>query len=83
MGAALSEAVALVGPAIGGNGLPDGGRVAIGASHSRLEPFKRFARMIQNHLDGILAWTRLWVSNGSLEGMNNKVKVVSHRAYGY
>jgi len=39
--------------------------------------------MIQNHLDGILAWTRLWVSNGSLEGMNNKVKVVSHRAYGY
>ena len=53
------------------------------ASHSRLEPFKRFAQMIRQHLDGILAWTKLRVSNGALEGMNNKVKVVSHRAYGY
>ena len=23
------------------------------------------------------------MSNGALEGMNNKVKVISHRAYGY
>jgi transposase len=53
------------------------------ASHSRLTPFTRFARMIREHLDGILAWTQLRVSNGALEGMNNKVKVVSHRAYGY
>lgn len=53
------------------------------ASHSRLEPFQNFAWMIREHLDGILAWTRLRVSNGALEGMNNKVKVVSHRAYGF
>lgn len=53
------------------------------ASHSRLEPFKQFARMIRAHLDGILAWTWLRISNGALEGMNNKVKVVSHRAYGF
>jgi transposase len=53
------------------------------ASHSRLEPFKRFARMIREHIDGIKAWTRLRISNGALEGMNNKVKVVSHRAYGF
>lgn len=53
------------------------------ASHSRLEPFKRFAKMIRAHLDGILAWTRLRVSNGALEGMNNKVKAVSHRAFGF
>jgi len=53
------------------------------ASHSRLQPFKKFARMIREHLDGILAWTQLRVSNGALEGMNNKVKVVSHRAHGY
>jgi transposase len=53
------------------------------ASHSRLAPFKRFARMIREHLDGILAWTELRVSNSALEGMNNKVKVVSHRAYGF
>lgn len=53
------------------------------ASHSRLEPFRRFARMIRSHLDGILAWSRLWISNAALEGMNNKVKTVSHRAYGF
>jgi transposase len=53
------------------------------ASHSRLYPFKRFARMIREHLDGILAWTQLRVSNSALEGMNNKVKAVSHRAFGY
>jgi transposase len=53
------------------------------ASHSRLYPFQRFARMIREHRAGILAWTQLRVSNAALEGMNNKVKVVSHRAYGY
>ena len=53
------------------------------ASHSQLEPFKAFARMIRQHLDGILAWTKLRITNGALEGMNNKVKLVSHRSYGF
>jgi transposase len=53
------------------------------AAHSRLEPFQKLARMLRTHLDGVLAWTRLRVTNGALEGMNNKVKVISHRAYGY
>jgi transposase len=53
------------------------------ASHSRLEPFKKLAQMLRAHLDGVLVWTKLRVSNGALEGMNNKVKVISHRAYGY
>ena len=53
------------------------------ARHSRLEPFKKFAQMILDHVDGILAWSDLRVSNGALEGMNNKAKVVSHRAYGF
>lgn len=53
------------------------------ASHSRLDPFRRFARLVREHLDGILRWTELRVANGALEGMNNKVKIVSHRAYGF
>jgi transposase len=53
------------------------------ASHSRLEPFKKLARMVRAHLDGGLVWTKLRVSNGALEGLNNKVKVISHRAFGY
>lgn len=53
------------------------------AAHSWLEPFVKFGRMIRTHLDGTLAWTTVCVSNGALEGMNNKVKVIRHRAYGY
>lgn len=53
------------------------------ASHSRLQPFQRYARLIREDIDGVLAWTRLWISNSALEGMNNKVQVISHRAYGF
>jgi transposase len=53
------------------------------ASHSRLEPFQKLARTLRSHLDGILAWTRIRVTNGALEGMNNKIKIISHRAFGY
>jgi len=38
------------------------------AAHSRLAPFKKFARMLRTHLDGVLAWTRIRVTNGALEG---------------
>ena len=53
------------------------------ASHSRLEPFQKLARTLRTHLDGVLAWTRIRVTNGALEGMNNKIKLISHRAFGY
>jgi transposase len=53
------------------------------AMRSRLEPFKDLVRMLRAHLDGVLAWTRLRVSNGALEGMNNKIKLVSHRSFGF
>jgi transposase len=53
------------------------------ASHSRLAPFTKLAKLVRAHLPGILAWTRVRVTNGALEGMNNKIKLVSHRAYGY
>lgn len=53
------------------------------AAHSRLLPFKKVVATLRTHRAGILAWTRLRISNGALEGMNNKVKVISHRAYGF
>ncbi|HUG53106.1 MAG TPA: transposase [Vicinamibacteria bacterium] len=53
------------------------------ASHSRPEPFKNLARMLRALLDGVLVWTTLRISYGALEGRNNKVTVISHRAYGY
>lgn len=39
--------------------------------------------MIRKHLDGILVWTKLRISHGALERMTNKVKLVSHRSYGF
>jgi transposase len=53
------------------------------AMRSRLEPFKKFVRMLRAHLDGVLAWTKSRVSNGAVEGMNNKIKSISHRSYGF
>jgi transposase len=53
------------------------------AMRSKLEPFKKFVRMLRSHLDGILAWTKARVSNGAVEGMNNKIKSISHRSFGF
>ena len=53
------------------------------AMRSRLEPFKKFVRMLRSHLDGILPWTKTRLSNGAVEGMNNKIKSISHRSFGF
>jgi transposase len=53
------------------------------AMSSRLAPFQKFVRMVRNHLDGILPWTQQRVSNGAVEGMNNKIKSISHRSFGF
>jgi transposase len=53
------------------------------AMRSRLQPFKKFVRMLRSHLDGILPWTKLQLSNGAVEGMNNKIKSISHRSFGF
>lgn len=53
------------------------------ATHSRLEPFKEFAKLVKKHMEGIMAWTKERITNGALEGMNNKIKLVSHRSFGF
>ena len=53
------------------------------ATRSRLEPFKKFVGMLRSHLDGVLAWTETRLSNGAVEGMNNKIKSISHRSFGF
>ena len=50
---------------------------------SRLAPFQKFVGMLRSHLDGVLAWTKLRLSNGAVEGMNNKIKSISHRSFGF
>ena len=53
------------------------------ASRSRLKPFVRLARTLREHRDGILAAIHLGLSNGRLEGLNSKIRLISHRAFGF
>lgn len=50
----------------------------------RLEPFKKFAAMIERNWEGVEAYSRPEnkVSLGFVEGVNNKIRVIQRRAYG-
>ncbi len=50
----------------------------------RLEPYQKFAAMIERHWDGIAAYCRPEnkVPLGFVEGLNNKIRVIQRRAYG-
>ena len=53
------------------------------ATHSRLQPVRDFAWLVRRHEENILSYFKLPIHNGTVEGLNNKAKVVSHRAYGF
>lgn len=53
------------------------------ATHSRLQPMRDFAWTVRRHEDDILNYFEMPITNGAVEGMNNKAKVVSHRCYGF
>ena len=52
---------------------------------SRLEPMKRVARMLRRHEGLLLNWfeAKGEVSSGAVEGLNNKIRVVTRRSYGF
>lgn len=53
------------------------------ASRSRLKPFVKLARTIRKHKAGVLAAIEIEINNGRLEALNSKVRLISHRAYGF
>lgn len=53
------------------------------ASRSRLKPFIKLARTIRGHKQGVLAAIQLTISNGRLEALNSRVRLISHRAHGF
>lgn len=55
------------------------------AMRSRIEPMQKVARMLRSHEDLILNWFKAKgeISNGVVEGLNNKIRVVTRRAYGF
>ena len=52
---------------------------------SRPEPMKKVARTLRNHQPLILNWFRARgaISSGAVEGLNNKVKLVTRKSYGF
>ena len=44
---------------------------------------KKFARSILKRLEKVINWFDYPISNGKTEGINNKIKTVMRRAYGY
>jgi len=55
------------------------------AMRSRLEPMKKVARMLRTHEELLLNWFRAKgeISAGTVEGLNNKIRVVTRRSYGF
>ena len=53
------------------------------AARSRLAPFVKLARTIRKHAAGILAYLDTKMTNGPVEGFNNKLRVIARRAYGF
>jgi transposase len=55
------------------------------AMRSRLEPMKKVARMLRAHEELLMNWFRARgeISSGAVEGLNNKLLVITRRSYGF
>jgi transposase len=53
------------------------------ASRSKLEPFVKVARTIRKHRAGILAYIETRLTNGLVEGLNGKIRMIARRAFGF
>jgi transposase len=51
----------------------------------RLEPMQKVARMLRTHEELLLNWFRAKgeISAGAVEGLNNKIRVVTRRSYAF
>jgi transposase len=53
------------------------------AETSGIRLLQKFANLLRGHREGLLAWYSYPISTGPLEGVNNKIKLLQRRAYGY
>lgn len=55
------------------------------AMRSRLEPMQKVAHMLRTHRNLLLNWFKAKgeISSGAVEGLNNKIRVVTRRSYGF
>ena len=76
-----ARTVAARAPPVVGDG--PAGVPCAGQKQSKLRPFVKLARTLRARRDGILAAIRLGLSNGRMEGLNSKVRLLSHRSFGF
>lgn len=50
---------------------------------TRNNHFEWFARLLENHFEGIISHATYRISSGKIEGINNKIKTVRRQAFGY
>ena len=53
------------------------------AIDSKVQPLIEMAATLKAYKPFILAWYDHTISNGKIEGTNNKIKVLKRQAYGY
>jgi transposase len=53
------------------------------AYETGLAKLREFANTLMAHRTGIINWYKHYISTGPLEGLNNKIKVLKRKAYGY
>ncbi len=53
------------------------------ATHSRIEHFKKLGHKIKRHRDHILNTIRCRMSNARIEAINNKIKLIVRKAFGF
>jgi len=53
------------------------------AEESNIRGIKAFIKMLRKHEYGILNYCKYPISNGKIEGTNNKIKVLKRRSYGF
>ncbi len=53
------------------------------ACRSRIPSFVALSKTLRQHKEGIIAAVELGLSNSKLEGLNSKIRLISHRAFGF
>jgi transposase len=53
------------------------------ARRSRLKPFVKLAGTVAKHAEGILAYVKTRLTNGLTEGLNNLIRLITRRAFGF
>lgn len=53
------------------------------ARASGIRQLRTFANTLESHQEGVLAFYDIRISTGPLEGVNNKIKTMQRRSYGF